>query len=503
MTNSAAKNLTSIERISSILLATLNEGVFFAQLSSHLATVVNAESVRVFRTQEDGAPKLVASNFQAVSEESEEDSRFAAYVQKNKRPYFSNNVERDPVLASEAARGVKSLLCIPVAHDGVIMATIHFEMASEVGNFSRQNITDLMEVLAQLKSPIANMKMYLSAMSLNQALMKQISEQKVAPAMLKVVAADLQIEEKEIVLRSESMKKLINLADKAAQTSVNILIEGEFGTGKEMIARRIHCRSARAAAAYKVVDCAQAEESLLAEIFGRDSVQGALEIANSGTVLLKNIEKMTMTAQARLAQFIKDGVAIRMNSVSPFRSSVRFVATSNISLLEKIENGTFSDALYYALNTIELAIPALRSRSEDIEVLANHFLNRNKANDQMKSIAPSALRVLCEYSWKNNVRELQSMMERAYILAEGMIVDETHLPEQVMIKQVVEAEVEETENYKFVEMTLTDLEKHHICKTLDFLGGNKTKTAKVLGITVKTLYNKLHSYGMIDLKEEA
>lgn len=501
MTNSAAKNLTDIERISSILLATLDESIFFAELSAHLASHLECESVLVYRVQEDASPKLIARNFKPVSEMND-DASLASYVQKSKRPYFSNHVERDPVLASEAAKGIKSVLCLPIAHEGVVIATMHFEMSSKEGNFSRQNITELMEVLALLKSPIANMKMYLSAMALNHALLKQISEQKVAPVSMAVVSQDLRIEEKEIVLRSESMKKLMNLADKAAQTSVNILIEGEFGTGKEMIARRIHCRSQRAEAAYKVVDCAQNEESLMTELFGRDSAEGALEISNGGSILLKNIEKLSMTAQTRIAQFMKDGVAIRMNSNSPFRSSVRFIATTNISLAEKIENGSFSDALYYSLNTIELVIPALRERNEDIEVLAYHFLNRGKANDQMKSIAPSALRVLSEHSWNNNVRELQNVMERAYILADGSIVDETHLPEQVLEKKVEEVESVE-EAYKFVEMTLTDLEKHHICKTLEFLGGNKTKTAKVLGITVKTLYNKLHSYGMIELKEEA
>lgn len=502
MANSAAKNLTDIEKISSILLATLDESIFFAELSSHLSSLVECEAVRVFRVQEELAPKLIAENFKAVDMANDISSALSSYVQKSKRPYFSNHVERDPVLAEEAKQGIKSVLCLPIAHEGVVIATMHFELSSKEGSFSRQNITKLMEVLAELKTPIANMKMYLSAMALNQALMKQINEKQDAPVSFAVHSQDLRIEEKEIVLRSESMKKLLNLADKAAQTSVNILIEGEFGTGKEMIARRIHCRSLRAEAAYKTVDCAQSEDAFLVEMFG--SVEsGALESANGGTIVLKNIEKLSVTAQSRLAQFMKDGVAIRMNSTTPFRSAVRFVATANTSLLAKVEEGTFSDALYYALNTIELIIPALRERTEDIEVLAHHFLNRGKANDQMKSIAPSALRVLSEYSWNNNVRELQSIMERAYILADGVIVDETHLPEQVLVKKVEEVEVEEEESYKFVEMTLTDLEKHHILKTLEFLGGNKTKTAKVLGITVKTLYNKLHSYGMIDLKEEA
>lgn len=502
MAKATAKNLTEVQRLSSILSATLNEGIFFGELSRHLATVVKADRVLVFRALENAAPKMVSMNFKASSLEIE--SGLAAYVMKSKRAYFSNSVERDPLLGSEAKAGVKSEIAIPVAHEGIVIATMHFQMMEEGTEYGRQDVTNIASVLNELKTPIANMKMYLSAMALNEALMRQIQEQQAeletkGPGL--VLSNDYKIEEKEIVTRSEAMSDLLALADKAALTNANVLIEGEVGTGKEMIARRIHCRSERAERSFIVVDCAKDENVLMEEIFGACENEGAIERANGGTLVLRNIEKLNVNSQASLAQYLKEGVAVRCNSTTPFRADVKIIATSNDSLIEKIEEGTFRDDLYFSLNTVSLDVPALRSRIEDIEVLAHHFLNIGKASDLMKSIAPSALRILAEYSWASNVRELRSVMERAYILADGMIIDENHLPEQVLEGKIEEEVEVEEEVYTFSEMTLNDLEKQHICKTLDFLSGNKTRTAKNLGITVKTLYNKLHSYGMIMPKE--
>ncbi len=502
MANQAANNLTDIQRLSSILSATLDEGIFFSELSRHLAEVVKADRVLVFRAQEDSTPKMVSMNFEAQNEAAE--SGLASYVMKSKRAYFSNSVERDPLLGAEAAAGIKSEIAIPVSHEGIVIATIHFQMMNEGHEYGRQDITNVAAVLNELKTPIANMKMYLAAMALNEALMRQIKEQQVelqnkGPSV--VLSNEYRIEEKEIVTRSKAMANLLTLADKAALTKANVLIEGEVGTGKEMIARRIHCRSERAERSFIVVDCAKEEKALMEEIFGQGEVEGAIERANAGTLVLRNIDKLNVNSQTRIAQYLKEGVAVRCNSTTPFRADVRIIASSNDNLIERIEEGTFRDDLYFSLNTVSLEVPALRSRVEDIEVLAHHFLNLGKASDQMKSIAPSALRALNEYVWVSNVRELQSVMERAYILADGMIIDENHLPEQVLEGKVEEEVEEEVEVYTFAEMTLNDLEKQHICKTLEFLGGNKTKTAKALGITVKTLYNKLHSYGMIDIKE--
>lgn len=502
MANQAAKNLTDIQRLSSILSATLNEGIFFGELSRHLAEVVKADRVLVFRALEDATPKMVSMNFEASSEEIE--SGLAAYVMKSKRAYFSNSVERDPLLGSEAAAGVKSEIAIPVSHEGIVIATMHFQMMEEGTEYGRQDITNVASVLNELKTPIANMKMYLSAMALNEALMRQIQEQQAeletkGPGF--VLSNEYRIEEKEIVTRSQAMSELLALADKAASTNANVLIEGEVGTGKEMIARRVHCRSERSERSFITVDCAKDEQALMEQIFGRGETEGAIERANGGTLVLRNIDKLNVNSQTSIAQYLKEGVAVRCNSTTPFRADVRIIATSNDNLIERIEEGTFRDDLYFSLNTVSLEIPALRSRVGDIEVLAHHFLNLGKADDLMKSIAPSALRALTEYSWVSNVRELQSVMERAYILADGMIIDENHLPEQVLEGKVEEEIVEEEEVYTFAEMTLNDLEKQHICKTLEFLSGNKTKTAKALGITVKTLYNKLHSYGMIEAKE--
>lgn len=500
MTNATTKNLTGLERISSILLSTLDEGIFFSELSRHLNESVCAESVKVFRALEDQTPKLVSVNFEAS--QASEESNISSYVMKNRRPYFSNSVESDPLLEEEAKSGLKKILCVPVSHEGVVIATVQFASNDEERKFSRKDITAILEQIQELSSPIANMKMYLSAMALNEALQQQLNEQKSAPvAQVREVSQAHVVNEGTIVGKSASMTKLLDLAEKASQLESNVLIEGEVGTGKLMIARRIHCRSARKENAFVVVDCNKDSSMLMEELFGRDDVEGALEKSINGTIVLSNIDKLNVSSQTKLASFLKTRVAVRNNGTTPFRSNTRVMALTSASLIERIEEGTFRDDLFFLLNTVTLEVPALRNRVEDIESLLNYYLNMNKSSDEMKTIAPSALRTLIEYSWSSNVRELKSTMEKAFILADGMIVDENHLPERILEgEQVVEEESEE-EEYKFAEMTLNDLEKKHICMTLEFLGGNKTKTAKALGITVKTLYNKLHSYDMIDAKE--
>ncbi len=161
-----------------------------------------------------------------------------------------------------------------------------------------------------------------------------------------------------------------------------------------------------------------------------------------------------------------------------------------------MEGGRFREDLFYALSTMALRLPALRDHKEDIEVLSHYFLNNGKIVEKQKSLSPEALKSLVEYAWPGNIRELQNVMERAYILADGKIIERDHLADSVTSTPVVEEE-EKKEEIIFSEMTLEELEKRHIVFTLGHLGGNKTKTAKSLGITVKTLYNKLHSYGMI------
>ena len=272
-----------------------------------------------------------------------------------------------------------------------------------------------------------------------------------------------------------------------------------------MIARRIHCRSHRRDRAFVTVDCSTMNEQAFdREMFGLESSLGMLEVANYGTLFINSIEKMTPAIQNKLIQFINNKMGVKASGNGFFKSDVRLISASTKDLMELVRDGKFREDLYFALSTIVLKAPALRERKEDIEIMANYFLNQNKSKEQQKSFSPSAIKALSEFHWSGNVRELQNVVERAFILAEGSFIEKLHLDYNIQsAAEIISAPaLVSTKPVEFSHITLEELEKRHIMGTLENLGGNKTKTAKVLGITVKTLYNKLHSYG-VEFDKEA
>ncbi len=172
---------------------------------------------------------------------------------------------------------------------------------------------------------------------------------------------------------------------------------------------------------------------------------------------------------------------------------LEFSATTKIDLGSKVKDKEFSEELYYRISSIKLLLPSLRERQGDVKALAEHFLNYQRAQDDAKIISESAYQVLETHSWSRNIEELKNLMEKVFIMAEGRFIDATLLKEN-LTENDAQVQIPEEE---FLALPLSEIEKEHIIKTLDHLGGNKTKAAKTLGITVKTLYNKLHSYGMV------
>ncbi|OIQ19063.1 MAG: hypothetical protein BM556_07190 [Bacteriovorax sp. MedPE-SWde] len=515
MTNTVAKELTKIDTLSSKLLSTLDEAVFFGELTKFFGKVIACDEIVLNLVHEDNSCRRVAKNGRAVKKSVRKTKGLGAagYVVKTKRPYFSNNVSRDPIFASAGETDVVSELCVPVSVDGIIIGTVHFRVKDDSRKFERSDINTVVEILNEIQGPLANMKMYLSAKFLNESLQKKI-EEKETELNKKKGGLDLvdtyRIEEKEIVGNSGVMKEILSTVDRVAATDVNVLINGESGVGKEMIARRIHCRSKRNQRAFISVDCSMgSEEQLESEIFGREELdvikglrihKGVCEAADGGTVFLNNIDKMPVRLQAKVMNFIKEGIFFRAGTQVPLRSSLRVIVASSKDIATCVEEGTFREDLYFSVSTMSLRVPSLRERHEDIEVLASHFLNVGKSADSQKSMSPGVIKLLSDYHWPGNVRELHSIMERAYILSPSSIIERDHLADSIKV-EMFEEEAEAVEERGFREMTLNDLEREHICRTLEHLSGNKTKTAKTLGITVKTLYNKLHSYGMIEPKE--
>jgi Nif-specific regulatory protein len=514
MSEVLAKYSTEIEKLSSILLSSLDESVFFPELGKFFHKTIAADQTLVYLIKEDQSARLIAKNGRFVKKETilEKGDGVTGHVVRTKSPYFSNNITRDPLFADSKDSGIARELVIPVSHEGVVIATLHFQCKEEnEKTFTSDDMTTVLELISLLKAPLSNMRMYLSAKNLNEALIKQIEvkekeielrEKKVLPG------GSFKIEEKEIVAYSDVMKSIVAIADKVALTAANALIVGERGVGKELIAKRIHCRSNKSEESFISLDCSTLDEAALEkEIFGEEVGQfselktrnGLLEMANRGTLFLNNIEKLSQRLQSKLNSFLTEQLAFRVGGHMPYRSEVRIIGASTIRLEEEVRDGRFREDFFFNLNSMSLCVPSLRERYEDVEVLANYFLNGYRSVDEYKSFSPGVVSALRDYHWPGNVRELQNVVERAYILSDGVIIEKDHLADS--ITETRQAEASQEVAVAFSEMTLNELEKKHICLTLEHLGGNKTKTAKTLGITVKTLYNKLHSYGMVKPQE--
>ena len=263
------------------------------------------------------------------------------------------------------------------------------------------------------------------------------------------------------------------------------------------MAKKIHTLSDRKERNCVLVHCNSInEEQIELELFGTKDRPGAIQRANGGTLILDSIEELSLQVQRKLLRFIISGELFCVDSNIPMATNVRIISATKANLKNLIEEGLFNEDLLYRLNIMNIQMPSLKERKDDIKILSESFINNSKTHEN-KVLTSKAIERLANYNWPGNIHELKNLMERTAILVSEQFIDETHLPE---LESEVEAPVEVVE--EFTEMTLHDLEKMHICKTLDHLGGNKTRAAKCLGITVKTLYNKLHSYGLVAPKAE-
>ena len=503
--STAKINQEMSKELSAILLSNLDKNFFFNKIVLHLGKMITADQILAYEFNDMGEAILVSEN--GISSDREikilKGEGVQAYVSKAKRAYFSNNVERDPVFKREALLGVKAEMCLPIVSEGIVIGTINLQKFVASSEFTREELTMGIALLNELKLPIQNMKIYLEARNLNNALLKTIEQKerelKESRQGLRMIETRA-IEVKDIAARSLVMKDLLQMTEKIADKEISALIIGEIGVGKELFAKKIHLGSVRKERNFLTVDCSTMNEALLdIELFGDDSKAGVLESANHGTVYIKRIDLMTMNIQNKLIQFINSKIGIKHQSKSTFKSNVKILSSAIKDLTDLVNDKKFRNDLYFSISGVILKVPSLRDRKEDIEILAMQLLNEGRSKDKHKSFSPTAMKTLIENKWSGNVRELQNAVERAYILSEGQIIDKLHLDNNLSIKEEIQEEIQVLESKKeqvFEQITLEELEKKHIMMTLEILSGNKTRAARSLGITVKTLYNKLHSYGI-------
>ncbi len=322
-----------------------------------------------------------------------------------------------------------------------------------------------------------------------------------------------------IVTRSEKLLKLLEMAKRTAKSNATVLIQAESGTGKELLARYICSHSSRADKPVVAINCAALPDNLLeSELFGyeKGSFTGALaskagkfEMANGGTILLDEIGEMPMGLQSKLLRVLQEQEVDRIGGKSPIKIDVRVIAMTNCDLKKCIADGTFREDLYYRLNVIPFEIPPLNERREDIGVLCEHFIEKYDESNQV-GISSSALNILKKYTWNGNVRELENIIQRALILRASDTLEisdlfQLHDQEPPQIAQPTSGNtVQEPEgDGKTISLragtSVQEMERKLIELTLEETGGNKTHAARMLGISLRTLRNKLNEYQASDL----
>ena len=304
-----------------------------------------------------------------------------------------------------------------------------------------------------------------------------------------------------LIGNSPEMRKMYEVIEQAAPTSASVLITGESGTGKELVAQTIHQLSPRAAFPFVAINCAAIPETLLeSEIFGHekgaftgasDRRQGCFELADRGTLFLDEIGEMTPATQVKLLRVLQERTFRRLGGRAEQSVDVRVIAATNIDPAQAVQNGKLREDLYYRLNVFAFQLPALRERKEDLPLLIQAFISEFNSRNQ-KSVAgvdPHAMRMLEQYAWPGNVRELRNVIERATILASGPFIEPKHLP------PALTGEVPRQHQQQVAlgpGVTVAEAERRLILMTLEHTRDNKTRAAEILGISLKTLHNKLN-----------
>ncbi len=415
------------------------------------------------------------------------------------KPRYSPDADRDTFVDSAAREmGVKSYLCMPIRSEGKAIGTVTI-FSFQRNAFDDQELKLLEIVAGQIETAINNAQKA-------EALQKALIEVETLKNQLQAENIYLQEEIKteynfeEIIGQSESLKKVLHKIEQVAPSEASVLIHGETGTGKELLARAIHNLSPRKDRPLVKVNCGAISPGLVeSELFGHEkgAFTGALqqrvgrfELADGGTIFLDEVSELPLDTQVKLLRVLQEGEFERVGSSKPIKVDVRVISATNRDLGEAVKKGTFRSDLFYRLNVFPLDVPPLRDRKSDIPILANFFLTKysKKFNKQVRGIAPDAMNRLTNYAWPGNIRELQNLIERAVVVSHGseMQFDENVLGINVNPRPSGDE-------------TLENVERNYIVRVLeqtDWVIQGKGGAASILGINPNTLRSRMEKLGI-------
>jgi Nif-specific regulatory protein len=376
---------------------------------------------------------------------------------------------------------IRSVICTPFILGNQLIGAIYMDSRSGEGKFDEDSMKFLQAFSKQAVIAIENARLFETLESENKHLKKQISLSDNFP---------------EIIGSSPAIIKIFEIIRDVAGTTASVLIEGESGTGKELVARAIHTNSDRRSKPFIPIFCGSLAENILeSELFGHkkgaftgavENKAGLFEEASGGTLFLDEIAEINKNIQTKLLRVLQEGEIKRVGEVQIRKVEVRILSATNKDLLDEIKKGNFREDLYYRLNVINIKMPPLRERKEDIPLLAEHFLRRfaerNKKN--VEGFSTEALEYLMTYHWAGNIRELENTIERAVILSKGKLIEPENLSMTEEQPQIA------------IGQTLEEIEKSVVLSTLNKNDNNRTKTAEVLGVSRRWLQYRLKDWGI-------
>ncbi|MEO0091030.1 MAG: sigma-54-dependent Fis family transcriptional regulator [candidate division WOR-3 bacterium] len=445
---------------------------------------LNAErGVIVLKEKEEFVPMVFSGDASEISH-----SVIKEVLEKKEPILLHSALDSEKFSAKESviSYGIKSVMCVPLISKDKLLGALYLDSHSQKGIFSESDLEFLIAYANQASLVIENAYLREMLLKENVYLKTELSEKYYF---------------ENIIGQSKKMQEVFTIMRKVLNSSLPVLIIGETGTGKELVARSLHYSSQRKNKKFVPIYCGGLPETLLeSELFGykRGAFTGALydkkgliEEADGGTLFLDEVADIPLSIQAKLLRFLQEGKFRRIGETEERYVDCRIIAATNKNLEEEIKKGNFREDLYYRLNVIRINLPPLREREEDIIILSNYFLKKfsEKENKKIKGFSKEVIEFLRNYNWPGNVRELENKIARAVALCEREIININDLIEEK------EREKEELFKIKRLDDYLKEKEREYLKKVLEIYK-NRSEAAKILGISRRTLYNRLKELGL-------
>ncbi len=487
----SAESLRSLAEASAAINSTLELETVLDQIARSAATVMQAEAASVLtfdrrRNQLIFAAAVGAQGRMLIGKEFDAGLGIAGHVLKTGRPQNVLDVTQDPDffpgIDARTNFHTRGLLAAPIIYKSETIGVVEVLNRADGGDFGEADL-ELLRIFANLAATGAR----------NALTHESLKRENLA--LRGSVLADVQI-----IGKSEAVQQMLTLAERVASTNATVLLLGETGTGKELLAKHIHNASPRAGKAFVAVNCAALTETLLeSELFGHEKGAftgaiaqhiGRFELADNGTLFLDEIGDISASTQVKLLRLLQERAFNRVGGTKTITCDVRVIAATNRDLKQAIADGTFRDDLYYRLNVFPITLPPLRERPEDIPILADHLakLASHTLGVPVRTVAAETKSKLKSYDWPGNIRELANVIERAVLMCDGPELLASHLPLEITSGEV---RVRTAAN-----PTLWDSEREMIVKALQDNYWNQSKAARALGITRDHLRYRVKKYNI-------